>query len=480
MTRRDGCGYDVDVNLAADARCASRGECEHIPVECEDEYVLDHEECFAAERGDVKDTEHVVVDTDENLLVDLNVAAHNVEGSDDRLGNDDKSKTAHGLRAEQEAFGDTGDVDHIIIENNNYGCEYNSVERLGISVVASAFEDWDVTRGVCDQVGARRGECEHYSVEIVGFVARETTNVTRRDVCDYDVDVNPAAEARCASRGVCEHIPVECEDHYVLDHEECCAAERGDVNDREQDIVHTDENTEISFSENVEGNKHVTDAASKGCDDVLQECDDNIEVTLDCKDCSDDRVNNNGKWDDNTIQHQVVWTAVNSHAAPRIDSDERLDMNTDDSRLVWSNRVGFINKQPTSESVPTCFKDPLVAEFASRVRCPEGNVWIDPMLVEETVVWNDILNRQAQQQKSGLVDEPASRSRRPRGRPKKSNPPPLPVHTPKASPVPKDLFEAQQTWEMAKMLGICSSDETAMIAGIRKSKRILAMEKMDT
>ena len=78
----------------------------------------------------------------------MNVAAHDAEGSDDRAGNDDDSKTAHGLRAQQETFGITGDVDQIRIEDNNNGCAYDSVERLGISVAASAFQDSDATRGV--------------------------------------------------------------------------------------------------------------------------------------------------------------------------------------------------------------------------------------------------------------------------------------------------------------------------------------------
>ena len=68
--------------------------------------------------------------------------------------------------------------------------------------------------------------------------------------------------------------------------------------------------------------------------------------------------------------------------------------------------------------------------------------------------------------------------KRPRGRPKKSNLPS--VCTPQASPVSKALVEAQNIWETAKQLGISSNDERAVIAGLRKSKRILILEDMDT
>ena len=37
-------------------------------------------------------------------------------------------------------------------------------------------------------------------------------------------------------------------------------------------------------------------------------------------------------------------------------------------------------------------------------------------------------------------------------------------------------MEAHRTWETAKLLGITSNDENAVISGLRKSKRILFLE----
>ncbi|CAO2832436.1 unnamed protein product [Amaranthus hypochondriacus] len=67
-------------------------------------------------------------------------------------------------------------------------------------------------------------------------------------------------------------------------------------------------------------------------------------------------------------------------------------------------------------------------------------------------------------------------NKKPRGRPKKiacSLPAPLFVH---ATPS-KSTCEALETWNTTKLLGVTSSDEGAVIAELRKSKRLMVMEE---
>ncbi|CAO2827595.1 unnamed protein product [Amaranthus hypochondriacus] len=66
--------------------------------------------------------------------------------------------------------------------------------------------------------------------------------------------------------------------------------------------------------------------------------------------------------------------------------------------------------------------------------------------------------------------------KRPRGRPKTKGLQQLDTQT-SAQPMSRSLMEAQNTWNEAKLLGISSSDENAVIAHLRKSKRLLILEE---
>ncbi|CAO2812719.1 unnamed protein product [Amaranthus hypochondriacus] len=61
-----------------------------------------------------------------------------------------------------------------------------------------------------------------------------------------------------------------------------------------------------------------------------------------------------------------------------------------------------------------------------------------------------------------------------RGRPKKRHQPS--TVPPVLTPVQAEL-EASETWEMAKLLGVSSSDEPAVLSHLCKSKRLLIMEQ---
>ncbi|CAO2830779.1 unnamed protein product [Amaranthus hypochondriacus] len=67
-------------------------------------------------------------------------------------------------------------------------------------------------------------------------------------------------------------------------------------------------------------------------------------------------------------------------------------------------------------------------------------------------------------------------ARRPRGRPKKAN---LPLRDTQSAGqiLPKSHFEAVDTWNMAKTLGIKAVDEEAVITELRRSKRLMVMDE---
>lgn len=63
----------------------------------------------------------------------------------------------------------------------------------------------------------------------------------------------------------------------------------------------------------------------------------------------------------------------------------------------------------------------------------------------------------------------ASTSKRPRGRPKRNSSTPAVYETPPSS---LNFSEVNKTWEIAKVIGISSNDEEAVLRELRKSKRI--------
>ncbi|CAO2832153.1 unnamed protein product [Amaranthus hypochondriacus] len=66
--------------------------------------------------------------------------------------------------------------------------------------------------------------------------------------------------------------------------------------------------------------------------------------------------------------------------------------------------------------------------------------------------------------------------KRPRGRPKKITVP-IPTTQPDTPPLSKSAIEAQDTWNMAKLLGISSRDENAMIESLRKAERLRILDE---
>ncbi|CAO2827765.1 unnamed protein product [Amaranthus hypochondriacus] len=72
------------------------------------------------------------------------------------------------------------------------------------------------------------------------------------------------------------------------------------------------------------------------------------------------------------------------------------------------------------------------------------------------------------------INGSALSTKRPRGRPKKNG-----LQQPPTTNVelraPNNVMEAQLTWEMAKQLGVSSSNEEAVLTELRKSKRLLLL-----
>ena len=149
----------------------------------------------------------------------------------------------------------------------------------------------------------------------------------------------------------------------------------------------------------------------------------------------------------------------------------------DNSRSVLS----LSYKQQTPNGETPCLENHLLADIESKA---DGRVWndrLDPMVFAETRERRSIAAQQphvvATDGHDTADESTGSHFRRPRGRPKKSNQPSL--CTPKPPSISMGSVEAQQSWETAKLLGISSNDEKAVIAEIRKSKRILIMEDME-
>ena len=156
---------------------------------------------------------------------------------------------------------------------------------------------------------------------------------------------------------------------------------------------------------------------------------------------------------------------------------ETWEGDTENSRSA----LGRSFKQQTPKDEPPYLETHLLAGIESKA---DGMHWddrLDPMVVVETREWSSIAIQQPQVTVTDAHDMAdgsiGSHFRRPRGRPKKSNQPSL--CTTKPPSISKGASEAHQSWETAKLLGISSIDEKAVITEIRKSKRILIMEDME-
>ena len=108
--------------------------------------------------------------------------------------------------------------------------------------------------------------------------------------------------------------------------------------------------------------------------------------------------------------------------------------------------------------------------------------WVDPIVGDETAGWLTVHEeaepRPCSQPDVVLADIDVttfvrSQPKTPRGRPRKKR------NQQYDSPLPSlsnSRLEALNTWYTAKLLGISSSDEGAVVSGLMKSKRLLTME----
>lgn len=101
----------------------------------------------------------------------------------------------------------------------------------------------------------------------------------------------------------------------------------------------------------------------------------------------------------------------------------------------------------------------------------QDNVWFDPILSVECANNNGTnLGTNPLRISSSLPQK------RPRGRPKRTTYSlPEPLYVP--STPSKSELEAMETWNIAKLLGVKSPNERAVISALRKSKRLLVLEE---
>ena len=146
--------------------------------------------------------------------------------------------------------------------------------------------------------------------------------------------------------------------------------------------------------------------------------------------------------------------------------------------------VPVIASVNSCKPVCTSSTDPLLVELVNRPEWTDEYTWYDPIVVNETAGWlmtksNDG-PRSYSPQCGGLVElykdtmPLRSQSKNPRGRPRKKR-----TQQQCDTPIPslsKSCLEAMDSWNTAKLLGVSSSDEDAIISGLRKSKRLLIMD----
>ena len=113
-------------------------------------------------------------------------------------------------------------------------------------------------------------------------------------------------------------------------------------------------------------------------------------------------------------------------------------------------------------SLVISFYDPLMQDSNVGIKGGETWSWVDPIVSNENIDWNDVESTESRQNSIPLTLMSTNKSSRPRGRPKKHS--------------DCGRIEARQTWETAQKLGISTDDEEAVLLGLRKSKRILIME----
>ena len=130
------------------------------------------------------------------------------------------------------------------------------------------------------------------------------------------------------------------------------------------------------------------------------------------------------------------------------------------------------------------FIDPILGELINRPEWTNEHMWYDPIEVNETAGWLMVKSVATLRPDSHtcegqdvLCDDTSSSRSKPRNsrvRPRnKSNQQQCDMQVPTLS---KSCLETLDTWNTAKLLGISSSDEGAVITGLRKSKRLLIVD----
>ncbi|CAO2821222.1 unnamed protein product [Amaranthus hypochondriacus] len=195
--------------------------------------------------------------------------------------------------------------------------------------------------------------------------------------------------------------------------------------------------------------------------------------------------------------HEAVGV-VREEPSSLLEENTRIDMV--DNLMGGGGGGGdvCINKESTHRNVecdldpPSMVNDDIVAvvslandgddTIAMCKSCPvepQVNEWFDPISsVECSLSLQEVgeptgFNTPASDATLALLVRNGT-SKRQRGRPKKvACSLPVPLFVP--SPPSNCNSEAHETWNMAKSLGVKSSDEEVVIAELRKSKRIMAM-----
>ena len=169
------------------------------------------------------------------------------------------------------------------------------------------------------------------------------------------------------------------------------------------------------------------------------------------------------------------------------------------SRKKWPTNVNgvaldrdenseFMAKQWVSESedakedkneICSAFIDPLLSDVAGRFGRDKEREWTDPILMNETAGWLAVMNFGGLKTHNCLIDRKSNQCssvsslgcslKRPRGRPKNMNQSKDGTQQSTQSSS-KSILDAQDTWNTAKLLGISTSDEGAVIAGSRSRK----------
>lgn len=131
------------------------------------------------------------------------------------------------------------------------------------------------------------------------------------------------------------------------------------------------------------------------------------------------------------------------------------------------------------------FIDPIADELAIKSNMyTVGPSHIDPMVLlsptnDENVIKDGIIeeNENTKDDAAELSNHKLSTSiKRPRGRPKKKLPP---CYNSNVVVQPSSLSEdeAQNMWNIAKMIGISTNNEDAVVSNLRKSKRLQLIEE---